>query len=228
MTSAPFDLYTQVTEQIVTQLETGLRPWIQPWTATHSAGEVSRPLRFNAIPYRGINVILLWLAAIQKGFTCPLWMTYKQATELGGQVRGGSKGSHVVYADRFTRRETHDKGNQQEREIPFLKTYTVFNSDQIDGLPPLLRPGCPASSHHGANRTAERFFGSTGADIRHGGGAALYVPNLDFVQMPTFECFRDAEGYYATLAHEICHNAASRIMPRRTWNVLEPRAVRRG
>ena len=79
MTSARADVYTRVTDQIVAQLEAGTRPWLQPWQAAHAAGEVSRPLRFNAMPYRGINVVLLWLAAMRHRFACPLWMTYRQA-----------------------------------------------------------------------------------------------------------------------------------------------------
>ena len=101
------------------------------------------------MPYRGINVVLLWLSALRRHFASPLWMTYRQAAELGGQVRRGEKGSLVVYADTFTRREADDNGQEQEVAVPFLKSYTVFNSDQIDGLPARYyarasRPAYPA------------------------------------------------------------------------------------
>ena len=160
-----------------------MRPWVQPWDAPHAAGEVSRPLRFNAVPYRGINVVLLWLSALRRHFASPLWMTYRQAAELGGQVRRGEKGALVVYADTFTRREADDNGQEQEVAVPFLKSYTVFNSDQIDGLPARYyaqasRPAYPAERLG----RAERLFGHTGADIRHGGGVAYYAPAGDFVQ----------------------------------------------
>jgi antirestriction protein ArdC len=206
MTAARIDLYTRVTDQIVAELEAGVRPWVQPWDAAHAAGPVSRPLRFNAVPYRGINVVLLWLAAMRRHFACPLWMTYKQASELGGQVRRSEKGSLVVYADTFTRREAGDDGQEQEVEVPFLKSYTVFNAEQIDGLPARYyalaeQPSHPVERVEGA----ERFFGHTGAEIRHGGGMAYYAPAADFVQMPALESFRDAEGYYAVLAHELTH-----------------------
>ena len=183
-----------------------MRPWVQPWNAVHAAGYVSRPLRFNAMPYRGINVVLLWMSALRRHFASPLWMTYRQAAELGGQVRRGEKGSLVVYADTFTRREAGDDGEEQEIAVPFLKSYTVFNSDQIDGLPPRYYAS-PAQPPNVTQRIeqADRFFSRTGADIRHGGESAYYVPAQDFVQMPTFESFRQAEGYYATLAHELTH-----------------------
>jgi antirestriction protein ArdC len=206
MTSARTDVYTRVTNEIVAQLEAGTRPWIQPWQAGHAAGEVSRPLRFNALPYRGINVLLLWLAAMRSRFTCPLWMTYRQAAELGGQVRRGEKASLVVYASKLTRHETGDDGEEQEYEVPFLKNYSVFNCEQIDGL--------PARYYAQAERTlqatqrierAERFFANTRAHIRHGGSIAYYSPAGDHVQMPPFQSFSDAESYYATLLHELIH-----------------------
>lgn len=206
MTSARADVYARVTSEIAAQLEVGTRPWLQPWQAAHAAGPVSRPLRFNAMPYRGINVVLLWLAAMRQSFTCPLWMTYRQAAELGGQVRRGEKGSLVVYASSFTRRETGDDGETLEYEVPFLKSYPVFNAGQIDGLPARYYEEA-TSATHATDRIerAERFFAHTGADIRHGGGTAYYSPAADFVQMPNFESFRDAESYYATLAHELTH-----------------------
>lgn len=219
------DVYTRVTNQIIADLEQGVRPWVQPWEAAHAAGDVSRPLRFNGLPYRGINVVLLWLSAMRQRFACPLWMTYRQASELGGQVRRGEKGSLVVYADRITRRETGEDGLEQEYEVPFMKGYMVFNCEQIDGLPARYYAE-PERTSHPVERIeqAERFFANTGAEIRHGGGLAYYTPQDDHVQMPPIESFRDAEGFYATLAHEILHNAETRIMPTR---LPRPRLARR-
>ena len=206
MTTVRSDVYTRVTDQIVAELEAGVRPWAQPWNAAHAAGEVSRPLRYNAVPYRGINVVLLWLSALRQHFTCPLWMTYKQAAERGGQVHKGAKGSLVVYADTFTRRQTDDDGQEQEVAVPFLKSYTVFNCEQIDGLPANYYAKAEQPSHPVERiERAERFVATTGADIRHGGGLAYYTPAGDFVQMPPLASFRHAESYYATLAHELTH-----------------------
>jgi antirestriction protein ArdC len=94
-----------------------------------------RPLRHSGIPYQGINVVMLWSAAVTKGYACPLWLTFKQAIELGGHVRKGEAGELVVYADRITRTETDAKGEETEREITFMKGYTVFNAGQCDDLP---------------------------------------------------------------------------------------------
>jgi antirestriction protein ArdC len=206
MTAVRNDVYTRVTDQIVAELEAGVRPWVQPWNAAHVAGEVSRPLRFNSVPYRGINVVLLWLSALRQHFASPLWMTYKQAAEMGGQVRKGAKGSLVVYADTFTRREASDNGQEQEVAVPFLKSYTVFNTEQIDGLPAhyYARAKQPAHPIERIER-AERFVANTGAEIRQGGGMAYYSSIGDYIQMPPPSNFRSAESYYATLCHELTH-----------------------
>ncbi len=129
-----------------------MRPWVQPWNAAHAAGHVSRPLRFNAVPYRGINVVLLWMSALRRHFTSPLWMTYRQAAELGGQVRRGENGSLVVYADTFTRREAGEDGEEQEVAVPFLKSYTRLQL-RPDRRPAaaLLRPGRPAAKRRRAD-----------------------------------------------------------------------------
>jgi antirestriction protein ArdC len=201
------DIYTRVTGQIVALLEAGTRPWIQPWQTAHGAGPVSRPLRFNLEPYSGINILTLWASAMSQGFAAPVWMTFRQALELGGHVRKGERGSPVVYANSCKRTETDpDSGEEDERSIPFLKAYTVFNIEQIEGLPDQF--SAPARSTLNPDthvRKADAFFAATGADIRHGGSSACYIPTLDRIHMPEFADFRDAECYYATLAHEMTH-----------------------
>ncbi len=101
----------------------------------HAAGRITKPLRHNGTPYRGMNILLLWGEALAKGYAAPIWMTFKQALELDAHVRKGEHGSLVVYANSITKTETNDKGEDTEREIPFMKGYTVFNVEQIEGLP---------------------------------------------------------------------------------------------
>lgn len=201
------DIYSRVTSRIVADLEQGVRPWMKPWSGENTTGRITRPLRHNGIAYKGINVVMLWSAATAKGYACPIWLTFRQALELGGNVRKGETGELVVYANRITRTETDDKGDETEREIPFLKGYTVFNAEQCDGLPaasdsPVLPP---ALSPLARIEHADKFFAATGADIRHGGTRAFYAEGPDYVGMPPFETFRDAESHAATLAHELTH-----------------------
>jgi antirestriction protein ArdC len=214
--SSKQDVYTQVTARILAELEKGVRPWVKPWSVEHAAGRITRPLRHNGVPYRGVNVLLLWGDALAKGYAAPLWMTYKQSQDLGAQVRKGEHGSLVVFADRFTKTETNDQGEAVERAIPFLKGYTVFNVEQIAGLPahfyaqpvnPL--PLCERIEH------ADCFVTATGAAIHHGGNQAFYSPARDLIQLPPFEAFKDKESYYATALHELTH-----------WTRHETRLVR--
>jgi antirestriction protein ArdC len=201
------DVYQKITDQIVGELEKGVRPWLKPWNAEHAAGRITRPLRGNGIPYQGINVLMLWSAAMEKGFAAPIWMTFKQALEFKAHVRKGEQGSLVVYADKIIRTETDaDTGEASEQAIPFMKGYTVFNVEQIDGLPERFYAKAePRGETVQRIASVESFLAATGANVRHGGNRAFYSPTSDHVQMPPIEAFRDAESYYATLAHETTH-----------------------
>ena len=104
-TASRADVYTRVTNKIIAELEHRVRTWTKPWSMTHTAGRITRPLRQSGQPYRGVNVLLLWAEAVANGYAAPIWMTYKQSNALSGQVRKGERGTMVVYADRFTKRD---------------------------------------------------------------------------------------------------------------------------
>lgn len=200
------DVYARITDRIVEDLARGVRPWMQPWHASNAEGRITRPLRHDGLPYSGMNVLLLWSEGMARGFVSPMWMTFKQALELGAAVRKGESGSTVVFASRFTKAEADGSGGEVEREIPFLKAYSVFNVEQIDGLPDHdYRPAAAVLDPVERVEHAERFFRNTGAVIRHGGSRAFFSPASDHIQMPIFESFRDAASYYATLSHETAH-----------------------
>lgn len=200
------DLYAQVTAKIVADLEKGVRSWNQPWTNAHTGREVSIPVRHNRIPYRGVNILLLWIEAMQRGFASPMWMTYKQAQLQGGQVCKGERGSMVVFASPIEITETGETGEETERKIRLLRRYTVFNTEQIDGLPAECYPQpAPARPLDERIEAVDAFVHATGAVVRYGGDRAFYAPALDIIQMPPFERFSDREAYYGTLLHEITH-----------------------
>ncbi len=199
------DLYAEVTARIIADLEKGVRPWQKPWTTGH-ASDIKLPMRHNGVSYRGVNVLLLWIEAMRRGFNSPMWLTYKQAQLQGGQVRKGERGTTVVYTSPIKITETDEKGDEVERKIQMLKQYTVFNLDQIDGLPAGLSPE-PATPPALPERckAADAFIKETGAVIRYGGGRAYYSRSLDTIQMPPIECFDDTEAFYGTLLHEEIH-----------------------
>jgi antirestriction protein ArdC len=209
------DVYTRVTDHIIADLEKGIRTWMKPWNVAHTAGRITRPLRHNGTPYRGMNILLLWGEAMDKGYAAPIWMTFKQALELDAHVRKGEHGSLVVYANSITKTETNDKGEEDgesrrlstcEHEIPFMKGYTVFNVEQVDGLPaPYYAQAVDPLPLSERIDYADRFITNTAAIIHHGGNWAFYTPARDAIQMPPFEAFKDKESYYATALHELTH-----------------------
>lgn len=203
------DVYSRVTDRIVSDLEKGVRTWLKPWSAGLAADRLpSLSLRSCGTPYRGVNVLLLWGEAMDKGYTSPLWMTYKQAEALNAHVRKGEHGALVVYADRFNKTEANEKGEEVEHSIPFMKGYTVFNVEQIEGLPAqYYTPTAPRDDSRTLEliEEAEEFFTGTHATFRHGGNRAFYAPAADFIQLPPADAFRDAESYAATKAHELIH-----------------------
>ena len=200
------DIYTRITAKIVASLEQGVRPWIKPWSGENASTRITRPLRHNGAPYSGINILVLWAAAIEHGFASQIWITFRQALQLKACVRKGERGSLVVYANSVTRTEKNDAGEDVEHEIRFLKGYTVFKVEQIEGLPEqyYAKPE-PKFATIQRIEHAEAFFAATGADIRHSGGRAYYAQEADYIQLPPIESFRDAASFYATLAHESTH-----------------------
>lgn len=217
------NIYTSITAKIVASLEQGVRPWIKPWSGENAAARISRPLRHDGTPYSGINILMLWGASVEQGFISPSWMTFRQALALNAHVRKGEKGSLVVYASTFTRTEEDAEGQEIDREIPFLKSYTVFNVEQIDGLPEHYYAK-PEPKFNDVQRIehAEAFFAATGAEVRYGGGRAYYAQEADYIQMPCIESFSDAESFYGTLAHESCHSTKhpsrlNRDFGRKVW-----------
>ncbi len=217
------DVYTRITDKIIADLEQGVRTWMKPWNAGNTAGRIVRPLRFNGVPYSGINILMLWAESTVQGFSSPTWMTYRQASELNAHVRKGEKGSLVVYANSITRTEEGEQGEESEREIHYMKGYTVFNCEQIEGLPEIYYAK-PEVKTTPVERIAhaEAFFAATKADVRYRGDRAFYAAEGDYIQMPVIEAFRDAEAFYGTLGHECCHwtkakNRLDRDFGRKQW-----------
>lgn len=201
------DPHSRITDRILAELEQGTRPWLKPWSGGDMATSgQSRPLRATGEPYRGINVILLWIEAQASGFVSPSWMTYRQAQTLGAQVRKGERGATVVYYGDSTK-TVHDEqtGEDKERGFRFLKSYTVFNVAQIEGLPERFHFVPELIPEAERIEAAEAFFGRIPATVNHGGDRAYYMPSADRIQLPPFAAFHDAHGYYTTRGHETVH-----------------------
>ena len=202
-------LYDEVTATIIAQLEAGVFPWVQPWSS--AAAGIGLPR--NAVsgrPYSGINVLILWGAAIEGGYASQDWLTFQQALVAGGCVRKGERGRTVFYADRFTPQKGKAQGDEQgeddaARSIPFLKRFTVFNVAQCDGLPERFAAAPMPLPEREPHLAAEALIAASGAEFRIGGAQAFYVPALDYVQVPPQPAFTQQIDYYRTVLHELSH-----------------------
>jgi antirestriction protein ArdC len=193
------DLYQTITDRLIAKLEAGTAPWVKGWNA-------GTAVPMNAVsnrPYSGINVLLFWLSA-DKGYSRPRYLTYKQAQECGGNVRKGEHGTQIVF---FKQLEVEDKATGEEKTIPMLRSYTVFNVDQCDGLPDRIKFGTSAGEANPDTREelADAFIKATGADFREGAGKPCYVPSRDFITVPAWSDFHSMPEYYAAAFHELVH-----------------------
>ena len=213
------DLYQEVTDTIIAQLEQGCVPWVQPWASRSDIGGTVLGLPENAHTgrtYSGINILLLWAAAIDGGHAKQSWVTFKQALALGGNVRKGERGTMVVYADTFTPKDEQEKAAAEDRDpqrIGFLKRYTVFNVSQCEGLSDDVHALAAPVPEREVIPHAEALIEATGADFRIDGDRAYYVPSEDYIQVPPQQAFFEQINFYRTCFHEIGHNADIWIMP---------------
>jgi antirestriction protein ArdC len=198
------DLYGEVTARIIAELEAGAAPWVKPWSATPGANTPCNAVSNR--PYSGCNVVLLWMAQAA-GYRTPRFLTFKQALEVGGNVRKGEHGIKVYFVKQL---HVHDSGADDEaatRLVPMMREYTVFNVDQCENLPDSITAGKPmrVRNPEARDELADAFLQSTGADIREGHGEAYYVPSRDFISMPAFSGFRGADHFYNVAFHELTH-----------------------
>jgi len=200
-------LYQDVTDRIIAELERGRVPWVQPW----GGASATLGLPSNAAigrRYSGINILILWGAVIEKGFPTQHWLTFRQALDLGGNVRKGEHGTTVCYADRFIPKaeiERAARDGDDPEAVPFLKHFTVFNVAQCDDLPERLHGHTEPLPEREIVPHAEALIAATGADIRIGGSRACYVVEDDYIRVPPQPAFFDQINYYRTCFHELSH-----------------------
>ena len=195
-----FNIYQQVTNQIIEAMEASQGQGRRLWDA-----QPSLPMNLSTgKPYSGMNILILWSSAIQKGYKSPYWLTYKQAADMGGQVRKGEHGTRCVFYKPWEREST-DTNAAGETEITrgaVLKSFTAFNLDQVDGIQP---PATEARAPFEILADAERLLQHAPAPIREGGDRACYIPSADEIHMPARETFINPEAFYSVACHEMTH-----------------------
>ena len=205
-------LYGEVTARVIAELEEGRLPWVQPWDKARCVCSMPH----NAVSgrvYSGINVLILWCEAVEREFTSQRWLTYKQAEKAGGHVRRGEKGTVICYADRFAPKDEAAKAAGEDREartIAFLKRFTVFNLDQIEGLPEQYANEPVVPDPVMAIAEMDRLITASGADFRIGGSEAFYSPKQDYVQVPPQAAFHEPVNWFRTALHELGHWAGGK------------------
>jgi len=196
------DIYQEITDRVLEILDRGTVPWHNPIRGGSGDGW---PKNFTSRKrYRGINTFLLTFQSWDKGYSSDHWLTYRQATEQGGQIRKGEKASLVTFWKLY---EKTDQKTGDEVKLPVLKHYNVFNVDQCEGIenpdenksePIVFKP----------IEQAEKIVSgySDPPIIMQSGHRAVYRPLVDTVLIAPPAEFESAESYYATLNHEIIHS----------------------
>jgi antirestriction protein ArdC len=202
-------LYDEITDKIIAQLEAGRVPWVQPWGTAAAKAPLAMPKngatgRF----YSGINVLILWGSVTEHGFPSQGWLTFRQALNLGGNVRKGEHGTTVVFADRFIPDEEKKRALESGEEgqaTPFLKRFTIFNLAQCEGLPSELAIVAPPPAPGLIEPTVEVLIKATGIDFRIGGSRAFYISAQDYVQVPPPQAYFEPINWHGTALHELGH-----------------------
>lgn len=190
----------QIAAKFIEQLAKGTVPWRKPWSPVRGVGLHNH---FSKRPYRGINTLLLGIEQIEHGYASPAWTTYKAAAEKGAYVRKGEKGTRIVFWKPIT---ITDKATGEDKKIFLTRLYTVFNTDQIDGLDyqapeagdPISVPDALAGIYHG-------YVGAPEI-IHQPQDQAYYLPGKDKIYLPTLDQFKSVEGYAETYCHELVHS----------------------
>ncbi|PJL52192.1 hypothetical protein B9Y60_10530 [Stenotrophomonas maltophilia] len=201
----------EVANGIIQELEKGTAPWQMPW----QGDGVNNQFPVNSVTgnaYRGANLMHLLVQQIKQKYESNVWMTYKQATEAGAQVRRGEKSTVICFADfsKFNAQQEAIKNGEWIDEKALLKgplmIYSnVFNASQIDGLKNTFVPPVPLQESERLE-IAEKLLKDSGAVIHHGGNRAFYRGgSSDEIHLPDWERFKSKEHYYATALHELGH-----------------------
>lgn len=189
-------IYQQVTDRIIAELEKGAAPWIKPWS-TYTANEDQNIV--SKKNYSGINRLILGMS----GFSMPYWASFKQWQELGATVKKGEKGTMIVFYKPVNKETINDAGEVEKTGYSCLKSYYVFNIDQVEGFE-ITKPVAEEKPFNPVPALEDRIL-KTGANIKHGSNAAFYRRNEDSIHLPNKTDFKSESDYYATALHELIH-----------------------
>lgn len=191
---AKFDIYQAVTDRIIEQLDNGVIPWHKPWSGIASGA-------YNTVSNKTYSLLNQMLLKHDGEYA-----TYKQWSELGGQVRKDEESEIVVFWKMIPVEENVD-GEIVKKTIPYLKYINVFHVSQVDGV----QPKDKKAVIHEPIKEAEKIIADYDAresitmeDVL--GNNAYYAPLRDYLCVPTKEQYSDINKYYGTKFHEMVHS----------------------
>jgi antirestriction protein ArdC len=152
--------------------------------------------------YRGINSLILGLVSQRFGYQSPAWTTYKAAASRGAQVRKGEKATHVVFWKPI---KIEDKKTGEEKSTVMARMYSVFNTDQVDGIDWHMPEGEPVEVRDAIKQVVDGYP-SPPSIVHSATDSAHYMPAKDRITLPMLEQFRDEQAFAETIFHELVHS----------------------
>lgn len=203
------DVQQEITDSIIRQIEAGAGKWQMPWHTAPGGGFAGElPVNQDGKHYRGLNVVILWAAAMEKGYSRPIWATFKNWEKLGTFPRKGEKATLIFFWDRILdKKHARENPNADPKYFFFCKAWNVFNIEQLSEVPAKFANETPAAPRDESSRiaAAERFFDAIPATVKHGGNRAYYTTGGDYIALPNFDQFKSPVAYYSTKGHEFGH-----------------------
>jgi antirestriction protein ArdC len=187
-----------VQEKVLSMLEEGTIPWKKTWSG--GEGGKAKNIITNKV-YQGTNFFLLNF----QGYTSPYWLSFKQAKDLGGNVKKGEKSSFVVF---WTTLIKEDAKTEKEVKFPFMRYTAVFNLDQTEGVKVPERSEEVIKKYNNSpiencEQILSEFTNFPGIVW---GMKPCYNHTMDQIGMPKIDRFESAEEYYAVFFHEMGHS----------------------
>jgi antirestriction protein ArdC len=202
---AQSDILNTTAITLIKLMETEGMNWTKPWTTTTKNN--GQPISIRKREYNGINRWILGMEMAINGYTSPVFATFQKWKEVGAKIKKGSTSHEVVFFKTLFKSETNDKGEEEQIKIPLLKTYRVFNADQVEGWDGnWLTDGEEQTQDWNDVELADLIVENSGAEINHvNQDKAFYMPSQDMICMPEKAQFKDDSGYYGTMFHELVH-----------------------